>query len=98
MLLPVGTVIPANEMKPLVGKEVLAIFSATMKSQLIAIDTVPLPEKTERKIKFKRILCYRPVDRVLIPIGDLMRNHLIDEMLGKKIITQVFADSARTMG
>ena len=94
--LPVGTVISKEDIKPLVGKEVLAVFSSKNKKYLIAIDAVPLPDK----IKFpnKLIICYIPVPDIIHRINDQIRNPLIRGLIDQGIITREFASKAGLRG
>jgi len=96
ILLPVGTLISAREIKPLVGKEVFGIFSAKNKSSLIAIDAVPLPDKPFLRRPF--ILCYLPVPDFMVTIKDKYKKQFIKDMLQDNIITPEFFKGMEVIG
>ncbi len=77
-----SSILPAQELDRLAGKEVLVAFSASQPSNVVAITKWPRPAH----VKCYWILCYVPVPELMRRIQDQVRTDLLNQMVKAGVI------------
>lgn len=93
--IPVGPIISTDQVRKLVGKDVLVAFSGRRKSEIVAIGTWPTPERP-RPFRCFWILCYIPALDMIFRVRPSVRTTLIGKMVRERVITTKLARMIRS--